>query len=265
MRTVTSKRLGEATGFIAAAGTTITFNALTLGATAPIVGGAILGVLLISHPTNYLSNRIKNAHTASMNKLRETITDESYITNASYLRKKHHCYHFCLQAASCTLGSLIGLIITSAFMSIAANPFTVPALIAGGIGLSMMIALYALTTIPAQNRMEDEMEDVRDTISLMRPALGQIRSGLHMAQNTQAAHWAGRGFLNANRRVVESSDSNLYSARSVSYRDNGAAAKAGAAHIAGGVGRNRMSFYEHEDYMGVSAAATNSGYEYSPT
>ncbi len=118
--------LGKGLAGLTIVGTTIggysRVSAMTLGATVPVVFGSMLGILLLTPATNYLSNRI----------------------NGSYVVQRKYC-HFALQAASWTLGSLIGLAVTSVFFSIAANPFTLPALIAGGVSAAVMLALYAIT------------------------------------------------------------------------------------------------------------------------
>ncbi|PJD93662.1 MAG: hypothetical protein CK424_02385 [Legionella sp.] len=127
-----AQNFGTLVGLLTPIATTIgglsKVSALTLGAATPIVFGAMIGLMIMDKSVNYLK-----------------IRDNMYRNADRYRwsdRKENLCY-FTLQAASVTLGSLIGLALTSALFTIAANPFTLPALIAEGISAAAILTLYA--------------------------------------------------------------------------------------------------------------------------
>ncbi len=93
----------------------------------PVLLGVIVGAVLLRVPTNFLEKRI----------------DETFPLNSHAMQNRS--YHFLLQAASMTLGTLVGLAVTTAFTSIIANPFTLPALIAAGISALIMFGVYVKT------------------------------------------------------------------------------------------------------------------------
>jgi len=122
------RAVGFTTGFSVTLGTTGVATA-SVATAAPVILGAMLGTMILALPTWSTQRNIETTF-----KL-----DTKPMAN--------RCCHFLLTAASTTLSVLVGLAILSAFMSIIANPFTLPALVAGGISASIMLGIYLMTKI----------------------------------------------------------------------------------------------------------------------
>lgn len=128
------KSMGSGVGIAIVFGTSIDSAGMNYLATTmawslqgPLILGAMVGAMLLSVPTLLLQRRI----------------DRTFKLDTEPM--KNRSYHFLLQAASMTLGTLVGLAMTTAFMSIIANPFTLPALIAAGISALIMFGVYVKT------------------------------------------------------------------------------------------------------------------------
>ena len=139
------KHSGMMVGLANAVMTTNAFATASIATQAPFIGGFILGKLLFHIPTQCLHSRIDAHFEAGGN------------TNI--------CYHFMLQVASSTLSTLLCLMIMSTFMTIAANPFTLPALIAVGISAAIMLGVYVATsprtqTIDAESARDNEIKEL---------------------------------------------------------------------------------------------------------
>lgn len=128
------KSMGSGVGIAIVLGTSIDSVGMNYLATTmawslqgPLILGAMVGGMLLSVPTLLLQSRI----------------DRTFKLDTEPM--KNRSYHFLLQAASMTLGTLVGLAMTTAFTSIIANPFTLPALMAAGISALIMFGVYVKT------------------------------------------------------------------------------------------------------------------------